>query len=361
MAESMDDHFFKDMCVHAGVALIGTDEHLNIRFWNPAATRMLGGSAEAMLGQPIQSILPAERREMADRLLERTLARGEISEFEFQHRNPAGQPTYLAVTLSPVIDSTGRRIGISVYVRDVTRRMELERKMADSRKMSALGAMAGQVAHHFNNVLGGIITSLDFVQDSDDAIALRRSMRMAVSALTRANSLTQGLLAFAEGDRCASDLVDMAELVRQFAARLEPRLRAQSITLEQSIEPTTARLPGRQITTVLENLTSNAREAMPQGGTLRIELKHLADGQRVALRISDTGCGICAENQHRLFEPFFTTKSQAPSDLNQHAGLGLAVVHGIVKDLGGEVTLSSQTGCGTTCSVTLPCDWHALK
>lgn len=341
--------------MHAGVALIATDEQLHIRFWNSAASRMLGGSADAMIGQPIQSIVPAERRELAARFCERALARGEIGQLEFQHRNPAGDPTWLAVTISPIVDSTGRRLGISVYVRDVTRRMDLERDMAQSQKMTALGTMAGQVAHHFNNVLGGIITSLDFVlQTSDDPDTLRRAMRTAVSALTRASNLTQGLLAFAEGNPSDSTLGDLAETVRRFAAQLQPKLAAQNIRFELDVEPVEARLPVKRIQTILENLTINSCEAMPGGGALRIELRPALDEPKAFLRVADTGCGIAAEDLSRVFEPFFTTKCPESCTPNPHAGLGLAVVHGIVKEMGGSVTLCSTPKDGTVCSVSLP-------
>ncbi|HOB73781.1 MAG TPA: ATP-binding protein [Phycisphaerae bacterium] len=367
MLDALGHQFFQDMCIHAGVALIATDEQLRIRFWNPAAARMLGGSAEAMLGQPIGSIVPAERRALAERLCSRALTHAETSELDFQYHNAAGEPMVVAVTISPVIDPNGRRTGVSVYVRDVTRRMILEREMAEHRKMSALGSMAGQVAHHFNNVLGGIITSLDFAQSSDEPDVLHRAMHTTISALTRANSITQGLLAFAEGYRGASAMSDVAELVGQFASELEPRLAAQNIRLELDIEAIEALLPARQMLTILENLTANAREAMPGGGTLRIELQLFPGEPKGILRVIDTGCGIPPEHLPRVFEPFFTTKdaqdSTSPPDRaaiqsggcsTSHAGMGLAIVHGIVKEMGGSVTVSSRPGGGTACSVILP-------
>lgn len=354
MSDPRNDHFFQDMCFHAGVALVATDEQLRICFWNPAATRMLGGTAEEMSGKPIASIVPAERRELAEKLCARALEHGETSELDFQYHNLAGESRFLAVTISPVINPSGRRKGVSVYVRDVTRRMSLEREMAEGRKMSALGSMAGQVAHHFNNILGGVITSLDFAQSSDEPDTLRRAARTTVAALTRANALTQGLLAFAEGDRSESALGDLAETVRRHAAQLEPGLREQNIRLEVDLEPVEASLPTRQVLTILDNLTMNAREAMPEGGTLRLELQLFPGEPKAILRVADTGCGIEPEHLQRVFEPFFTTKGFQTACPTQHAGLGLAVVHGIVKDLGGSVTVGSRPQGGTVCSVILP-------
>ena len=354
MADTRDDHYFRDMCVHAGLALIATDEQLRIRFWNQAAARMLGGSAEVMTGQLVWSIVPAVRRELAERLCRRAMANGETSELDFQYRTPTGEPMFLAVTISPIIDAEGRRNGISVYVRDVTRRMTLERAMAETQKMSALGAMAGHVAHHFRNVLGGIITTLDFAQTSNDVESLRLAMSKTISSLTRASGLTQGLSAFAEGDPGSSSMGDLGTMVREYAAELESRLAGQNVRLELDIESFEALSPTRQVLTVLDNLVANAREAMPDGGTLRIELALFPGEPKAVLRVADTGNGVAPEDLPRVFEPFFTTKGENCTGSTTHAGLGLAVVHGIVNQMGGSVTISSSPGAGTVCSVILP-------
>lgn len=354
MSKHCENDFFQNMCLHAGVALIATDEHLRIRFWNPAATRMLGGSAETMTSQPIFSIVPAERRELAKRLCHRALSHGEISELDFQHRNAVGEPVFLAVTISPIMNSHGHCIGVSVYVRDVTRRMMLERGVAQNQKMSALGSMAGQVAHHFNNVLGGIILQLDAAQHSEDPVSMARAMRATMAALTRANALTRGLLAFAEGDRSVSATGELDQIVRQYAGEIQPLLTTQNIRLELDLEPVEASFPTRPILNILECLVNNAREAMPQGGTLRIELQVFPGEPKAILRVADTGCGIAPEHLPRVFEPFFTTKSPDTPDCARHAGLGLAMVHGIVKEMGGSVTVGSSPQGGTVCSVILP-------
>ncbi|GMV97174.1 MAG: PAS domain S-box protein [Phycisphaerae bacterium] len=353
MTEPPDDAFFHNMCLHAGVALIATDAQLRIRFWNPAATRMLGGTAEGMAGRPIGDIVPEDRRELAERLCERTLNRGDVGEFEFDYRRPSGEALYLAVTLSPIVAADGRRVGVSVYLRDVTRRMELERSMAEAQKMSALGQMAGQVAHHFNSLLGGMIIALEYARNSDNPDLLCRAVDTTLSALTRACRLTQGLLAFAQGDRSQCALGDLSEVVGQFAADLSPKLAAAGIRLELDIEPVAGCVPTQRIITVLEHLTANAREAMPDGGALRIELKALPGEPKAVLRVADTGCGIPAEHLPHVFEPFYTTKSGG-HDLENHAGLGLAVVHGIVKEMGGTVSLCSSLANGTVCSIVLP-------
>ena len=349
------DRFFENICVHTGLAVIATDEHFHIRFWNAAAGRLFGGSAETMLGQPIVSVMPAEQRGLFQRLLERALNRGEVKELEFRYEDPTGRDTYLAVTVSPITEQSRGNVGVSICIRDVTRGMEMVREVAEAQRMSALGLMAGAVAHHFNNLLGGAITTIDFAQTSDNPELLRRTLEATASVLARASSLTQSLLAFAEGDRSSSPTAEATAIVQGFVARYTERWAEQDIVVETELESLPATVPVKYLLTVLEMLASNACQAMLDGGTLRFELSGTDEGQ-ILLRVCDTGVGMTAEHRRHAFEPFFTTR-RAPGDgPGEHVGLGLAVVHGIVKDMGGTVALEPAEGGGTVCSVRLPAE-----
>jgi len=158
--------FLRSLCEHAGIAIIGTDEQFVIRFWNVAAERMFGKSASAAVGQPIWLIIPPERHGLAQRMLDRAVMRGETSDIELRRTGPDGRKHHLAVTFSPVPGDQKQSGGVSICVRDVTKGMDLMRDVAEMQRMSALGSMSGAVAHHFNNLLGGALTALDFVQDS---------------------------------------------------------------------------------------------------------------------------------------------------------------------------------------------------
>jgi len=355
MSNPLSEDFFRHLCLHTGVAMVATDAQLRIRFWNPAAARIFGRPAEAMLGEPITSIVPPERLRVAHRLFERVLHQGQMSEFEFRHDGPAGTPRYLAVSIAPVVDESDECMGVCAYLRNVTRRIESERATAEAQKMSALGSMAGAVAHHFNNLLAGLITTADFSQNSDDPKILRRALQAITSTLTRASKLTLALLAFAEGEHHDDRTEDVTAIVQRFVADLEPSLRETGITIEADLQPIDCRLPAKQVVTILDSLTSNACDAMPAGGILQVELALIPDGRNMVLRIGDTGPGISENDLGRVFEPFFTTKAAEPTGLADHPGLGLAIVHGIVRSLGGTVTLCSSRTDGTICSVQLPC------
>ena len=353
MPDITHDSYYRQLCEHLGVAVIATDLDLNIRTWNAAAGRTFGAAADRMIGTPVSHIIPQDRREMAERALRRALETGETIQFEFQHRDTMGEERELAGTMAPVVSDAGERIGASVCVRDITRRIVLQSELDESRKMVALGEMAGAIAHHFNNTLGGIVTSIDYANASGDSAIRDRILAQTSEALQRAMTLVEGLSAFAEGDRRANDLSDLTEIVNQLADDIEPDLRERGIELTLNLPQLpvipTARV---QVQTVLRNITQNAIEAMPDGGALRIDVSLY--GQSVVVLIEDTGCGLDQEVKSRIFEPFWSTKGVLASGSQKATGLGLAIAHGLVHVLGGTISVTSQPGKGSCFRVTLP-------
>jgi len=347
--------FLRSLCEHAGIAIIATDEQFVIRFWNVAAERMFGKSASEAIGQPIWLIIPPERHGLAQRMLDRAVTRGETSDVELRRTGPDGRKHHLAVTFSPVPGDHKQASGVSICVRDVTKGMDLMRDVAETQRMLALGSMSGAVAHHFNNLLGGALTALDFVQDSFEVETLRRGLRTAMTALSRVSELTFGLLAFAEGDRSESPTGDAVETVRQFVSSRRKEWTGKRISVETELHPLKAKLASKRLTTILRILTANACEAMADGGTLRIELSK-GPGMTVVLRVRDSGMGMLDEQIRHVFEPFFTTKRAIRPGDPEHVGLGLAIAYGIVKDLGGTITFERGEPRGSVCTVCLPAD-----
>lgn len=358
MTDEATNSFLHSLCEHAGIAIIATDSQFVIRFWNAAAEKMFGTGRQEAVGQPIWIIVPPERHALAQRLLDRAVERGETSEIELRRTGPDGRKHYLAVTISPIRGQEDNLDGVSVCVRDVTKGMELLRDVSETQRMSALGAMAGAVAHHFNNLLGGALTALDFVQDTGDPQMLRRGMKTALTALTRVGSLTHSLMTFAEGDHSATTLSDATDTVRRYVSRKQGEWARQGLDVQSDIRRLDARVPEKRLVTILDVLTTNACEAMSAGGTIRIELVR-GPGTTIILRTIDTGVGIFEEQVRHVFEPFFTTKQAVEPGDQEHLGLGLAVVYGIVKDLGGTITLGPASGGGTLCTVCLPAVFDA--
>ncbi|WP_307873099.1 ATP-binding protein [Paractinoplanes ovalisporus] len=222
-----------------------------------------------------------------------------------------------------------------------------------NQRLESLGQLAGGVAHDFNNILGVIVNYASFVveeaeSEQPDVRMIASDARQVVRATERATHLTHQLLAFARREVVRPQLLDLNALI----AGLEPRLRETAgagVTLLARPGPDVPPVvcdPGR-IEQMLVNLAQNARDAMPAGGNLVIDTGGHHD--RVRLRVCDSGRGMTAEVADRAFEPFFTTKASGDG-----IGLGLAMVYGIVTQAGGEVSLTSEPGLGTTVTVLLP-------
>ncbi len=261
-------------------------------------------------------------------------------------------------SLSPVHDDKTNVLHVVGVFRDVTREAELEVRLRQTEKMQALGQLAGGVAHDFNNLLVVIQGYAEMLQrrlgeDSDS----RDSIEQIREAANRAADLTNQLLAFGRRQRLHDRVVSLGDLVDDAFAMIR-RLIPENIAIELALESgeESVRVDPSQIHQVLLNLAANARDAMPNGGILRISTRTLTPDLSVQdevpcveLAVSDTGNGIDAEVLAHIFDPFFTTKGP-----HEGTGLGLASVYGIVEQSGGSIDVTSAPAEGTTFSIRLP-------
>lgn len=237
-----------------------------------------------------------------------------------------------------------------VLLRDVHDQRQLERRLAEAARLESVGRLAGGIAHDFNNLITAMRGYTELLSErlSGDDAAMA-DLREVSRAADRAAALTRQLLAFARKQMVQPRVID-ANAVILGANRLLQRLAGEKVTLLTSIGPTPAPvlIDPSQFEQVLTNLTVNAHDAMPHGGTLRISTSVTAD--EVIVTFSDTGLGMSAEALEHLFEPFFTTKAAGKG-----TGLGLATCFGIVQQAGGRIEFPPADGPGTTVRVTLPC------
>lgn len=257
------------------------------------------------------------------------------------------------ITYGPVRDEQEQVVGASQVVRNVSVRRKREAEEADARRLESVGRLAGGVAHDFNNLMTAVIGYTEIVQQSLPSGDPRQDdLREIEKAASRAGVLTQQLLAFARQRMVEPKIVNLAALVEGLTGLLRPLLGPGvqlAVRTEATLPP--VRLDPAQFEQVLMNLAVNARDAMPGGGRLDIELANERRGERHGVRLiaRDSGTGMTAEVMQRLWEPFFTTKP-----LGKGTGLGLPTVHGIVHQAGGEISVESTPGSGTTFHVFLP-------
>ena len=248
------------------------------------------------------------------------------------------------------------------FVLDLSERQRLEEQLRQSQKLEAIGSLAGGVAHDFNNLLSVILSNCDLLLDEFDG---NQGQRLELEEIRRAGeraaALTAQLLAFSRKQILRPRVVELADVVQGMEPLMQ-RLVGSPIELVVRLGPEHGRVfaDPHQIEQVLMNLVVNARDAMPKGGRLAIEIERrevhksevemlgLSPGPHVALRVSDTGEGMDATTRSRVFEPFFSTKGE------RGTGLGLSTVFGIVRQHDGAISIESEPGQGTTFTVLLP-------
>jgi len=345
--------FYAWLCRHAAVAMIAADADGRIVCWNAQAEALLGRTAEEMTGRSILEAVPDDLRERVRGLLEGTMAHGRSSRFEAAIPRDKGRTVHLRVILSPIPDDDGHSRGVSAWLIDETGRKEMAERLAQTEKTASLGTLAGGVAHHFNNILGGVATFVDYALTDGDPAAMKRALQMTAEAAARASKITQSLLSFAEHDTQEKDLADLTEVVLTFAHLIERPLSDMHIRLSLELRPVPiVAVEANRMHQVLGNLLTNAEEAMPRGGTVTIRLEQ--SGDRAVLTFGDTGPGIQPNILPVVFEPFFTTKGLLAGGDKANPGLGLSVAHGIITEMGGRIRAESTPGRGATFIMTFP-------
>jgi PAS domain S-box-containing protein len=327
---------------------------------NPSAQRLLGWSADEMLGQPIATFVHPDDRKMTDHEVAH-LSKGALTlAFENRYRMKGGEYRRLSWTAVP---SSER---IHAVGRDITDQRAIEEALRQSQKMEAVGQLTGGIAHDFNNLLQGISGSLDMMQtrlSQGRAQDIERWLEGAKTSAARAAALTHRLLAFARRQPLDPRTVRANPLVSSLEDMLR-RTMGETIALDFAFckDLWLTKCDPNQLENAVLNLAINARDAMPEGGRLTIETcnAHLDDssratghdvapGQYVCICVTDTGMGMDETTLSRAIEPFFTTKPPG-----QGTGLGLSMIYGFARQSEGYVRIYSEPDQGTTVKLFLP-------
>ncbi|MBW8268996.1 PAS domain S-box protein [Caldovatus aquaticus] len=336
-----------------------------IRETNPAWSAALGMTGEELRATPCMELVHPEDRAASRAQVARLLAGERVEWFENRVRR-AHDGTWRRFVWTAVAEPPGAEDRVFYCVgRDVTEERAREEQLRQAQRMEAVGQLTGGVAHDFNNLLHVISANLELLRDAAEAAGerARRRHAAALDAARRGASLTRQLLAYARRQPLEPRAFDPGRLLRETAELLRRTL-GETIRVETVVEgglwPAFAD-PG-QMQNALINLAVNARDAMPEGGTLTLEAcnaylddryaaahAEVAPGQYVVFAVTDTGTGMAPEVAARAFEPFFTTKEEGKG-----TGLGLAMVYGFAKQSGGHVKLYTEVGHGTTAKLYLP-------
>ncbi len=348
-----------------GDGVITTDIDARVTLINPVAEELTGWSSQVALGREVNEIfhiLNERTRQPLDCPVAKVLRENRVVEL-VNHAvlvSRSGTEVAIADSAAPIVGREGRRLGVVLVFRDVRNEKRLQEERIRNEKLAAVGVLAGGIAHDFNNLLMGLQGSLDLIRLScrEHPEKTEGYLANADRAIEKAVALARQLLTFAKGGVPVKglELVKLPDLVREAA---EFVLHGSQIKVEYEIETGIwgAEIDAGQINQVVNNLVTNARQAMSDIGVINIKIENIkvsvgdhvdvTPGTYVKVSIRDQGCGIKPEIMSRIFEPYFTTKESG-------SGLGLATSYSIIVNHGGRIEVTSELGHGSCFSFILP-------
>jgi len=332
------------------------ENDLTIRFTSGLEFKKQNINPEKFVGRPLKEVFP-DHADIVQQNLKNTFKGAECS-FELLIKNQ-----HLLYNAVPLYSEDGSIPRILVVIKNITERKHLESSIQQSQKMEAIGTLAGGIAHDFNNILCAMIgyTELTMEDISEGSIA-QKNLEEVLKSATRAKDMVQQILAFSRKSDTEKKPVRIQSIVKEALKLLRPSI-PSTIEIRQSIDENCGPVlaDSTQIHQVVMNLATNAYQAMREkGGLLEFTLKKekirsddsdqgLPPSTYLKLIVSDTGCGMNNEIKEKIFDPYFSTKGPG-----EGTGMGLSVVHGIIKDHGGDIKVQSEAGKGTTFYLSFP-------
>jgi PAS domain S-box-containing protein len=348
--------FLRSIIQNSPNAIIGTDLDGQIILWNRGAEEILGYKAKDVVGHMnMKSLYPEGKGEVMPELLRK--GGGRLTGYPTVFERQDGRTVEGSLSASIVADASGREATVvSIFV-DLGERLQMERRLRQtqdqllqSEKLAAVGRLTSQIAHELNNPLYGIMNTLELMKtEVDPQSRRRRLLEMALSEIVRLTELLRKMLSFSRPDQDEKHPVDINTILDEILLLHEKQLRENDIHLTHSFADGLGKVLAskNQLRQVFLNMISNARDAMPDGGTLTVVTK--VERGNVQVEFTDTGTGIRPENLDKIFDAFFTTK-----DSVKGVGLGLSVCYVFIKEHGGDIKVDSAWGSGTTFTVSLP-------
>ncbi len=352
-----------------GDGVITTDTAGRIELMNTVAEDITGWRMAEAAGKMLPEvfcIIHEETREIVINPVDRVLAKGHIVELASDSIliSKDGKEYYISDSAAPIRGADSSIRGVVLVFRDVTTQRKAESALLNAKKLESIGVLAGGIAHDFNNVLTGLFGNIELAKcELLKEHSSYQYIEMAEQALSRAKNLTKQLLTFAKGGVPILAAVELQDVVTE---SVKFNLSGSNVKAQFNLPDDLWQVKADkgQLNQVVANLTINADQAMPQGGTLCIDaenVKNISDsahpelsGDFVKLTISDNGCGIAAKDLDKIFDPYFSTKQSGN-------GLGLATVQSIIAKHNGDISVVSTVGVGTTFTVLLPAEKSSEK
>ena len=341
-------------------AITATDMKGNILIWNQAAEETLGYRASDVIGKMnIRKIYPegVARKVMQMLRSDEFGGVGRLSTYPMVYVRRDGEVVEGNLSAAIIYDAHGKQIASVGSFVDLRDRLQMERALRDtqeqllqSEKLAAMGRLTSQIAHELNNPLYGIMNTLELLKTEIPADNKRRKiLEMALSEIMRLSDLLRKMLSFSKPDQEERHPVDINPVLDEILLLHEKQLKENDINIAATYakELGLIKASKNQLRQVFLNMVANARDAMPNGGTLSVATS--GDNDNVFVEITDTGTGIREEHLDKIFDSFFTTKGEVKG-----VGLGLSVCYGFIEDHGGDIEVKSQVGEGTTFTISLP-------
>ncbi len=347
-----------------GDGVIATDMDGRVTLLNKVSSALTGWTVEEARGRPLSEvfhIINEQTRDVCENPVEKVLKTGRIIGLANHTAliSRDGNEISIADSAAPIHNRDSVIVGTVLVFRDVTLENKVNAELSKTKKLESVGILAGGIAHDFNNILTGIMGNINLARGKiDGAHPAYPLLEAAENAATRATKLTQQLLTFSKGGEPIIEALSLSELVRESA---DFTLTGSGIAcrIDQDVELWAAVVDKGQVGQVVQNIVLNARQAMPEGGTIHIlcenyiksetaiELQALSPGDYLRLIIRDEGVGIPTELLEKIFDPYFSTKQEG-------SGLGMAVTHAIIRKHRGHIECHSTIGQGTTFTIYLP-------
>jgi two-component system, NtrC family, sensor kinase len=350
--------FNENIVESINVGVLAVDLEDRIESWNSQMEVMYALPRWQALTHPLREVFPAEFMEEFYRVRQSS---GIHNLYKFRMITRAGETRIVNVAIAPLVTKKFTVVGRLIIMDDITERVELEAQLTQADKLSSIGLLAAGVAHEVNTPLAVISSYAQMLAKQLQGDPQKSGLLEKITRQTfRASEIVNNLLNFSRTSGTEFSDVQVNKIITDTLALLEHQFKTGKITVQDELAdhlPEIQGNPGR-LQQVFLNLFLNAKDAMPEGGVLRITT---SNGEGVSVAVSDTGSGIAQEHIHRIYDPFFTTKNASAEGPSRGTGLGLSVTYGIIQEHAGKIRVESRPGEGTTFYLDFPLTRKAVN